>query len=99
MAGNRLDAVTIRRCYDSAQFGRETKASSMQIKVKEDETPQEVLAAAIVKVADAAEKIIKGPLTLEAVETLIHQKCKVSRREIRLVLNAAADLKSYVKGK
>lgn len=60
-----------------------------------DEVPREVLAKAVVEVADAAKRLLNGPLTKRAVIVLVQDACKgqVSRAVVEVVLDAASDLK------
>lgn len=57
----------------------------------------EVLASAIVEVADAAKRLLNSKLTEEAVIVLLKHRTGISQREIKEVLYAAADLQRFVK--
>lgn len=58
----------------------------------------DALAEQLVKLSKFAQQLNAGRLTSEAVELLIHHKTKVSRKAIRQVLDAAAELdKTYLK--
>jgi hypothetical protein len=65
------------------------------------ETDPNLLAEAIVSVASGAKKLLASGLTKEALVVLIQHKCGgngvVSRGDIVRVLDAAADLGSFVK--
>jgi len=65
--------------------------------VKLDGPAPEILASAIVEVAESAKKLLSSKLTKRAVLLLIKDKCGVNMTEIDAVLSAAADLGSYVK--
>lgn len=64
---------------------------------KPDQVPVEVLAQSITDVAEAAQKLLSGPLKKRAVMVLIKDACnaRVSLGDIDLVLSVAADLKKY----
>ena len=75
-----------------------------QIKMKKNEEEpesQELLAASVIKVAEGFEKMLKSPLKNRALEVLLHDAIgagKISRTQIRLVLEALPRLKAwYVK--
>jgi hypothetical protein len=65
------------------------------------ETDPKLLADAIVSVASGAKRLLSSGLTKEALVVLIQHKCGganvVSRGDIARVLDAAADLGSFVK--
>ncbi len=65
------------------------------------DTAPKLLAAAIVDVAAGAKKLLASGLTKDALVVLIQHKCGgsgvVSRGDILRVLEAAADLGSYVR--
>lgn len=63
----------------------------------ENEVTQEILAQAIADVAEAAKKLTNGPLEARAIHLLIKDKCNVGIPDIRRVLEAAADLGSFLK--
>jgi hypothetical protein len=54
----------------------------------EEEVPIEILASSIVSIAKAMKKISESRLKLETVVTLLHDHTKVSKREIRFILNS-----------
>ena len=57
----------------------------------------EVLASAIVEVADAAKRLLNSKLTEVAILVLLKHTTGISQRDIKMVLKAAADLKRFVK--
>lgn len=61
----------------------------------DEDVPQEVLAKAIIQVSEAAEKIVRGPLTKRCVYALIKDASggKLSLGEIEQVLEFASELK------
>lgn len=61
------------------------------------DTAPDLLAQAIVDVAEAAKRLNGSRLSARAVHLLIRDKCNVPLVTISKVLNAAADLGSYVK--
>ena len=68
------------------------------VRIKADDTPPEVLAAAIVDTAKAARNLLGSRLNRRAVIVLLHNSCKVSQRDIERVLAAAAELdKTFLK--
>lgn len=73
------------------------------VTVKQDpanEIPVEVLADAIVQVADAAKRLLSSRLTTRAVVLLIHDACggAVGKRDIQMVLEKSAMLAAtYIK--
>lgn len=67
---------------------------------KDPNEPQtiEVMEKAILQISEAATKLLNSRLTKRAITTLIHDDCKVPRRDIELVLETAKDLaKTYLK--
>jgi hypothetical protein len=61
-----------------------------------DSTP-EVLASAIEDVADAARRLLGSRLSERAIVLLLHDHSGVPQKQIRAVLNSAANLRFYVK--
>jgi hypothetical protein len=58
----------------------------------ENEVPAEVLAEAIVQVADAAKRLLSSRLTKRAILVLLHDSSGVGMRDIEYVLDHAAQL-------
>ena len=52
-----------------------------------------IIAEAIVKISAASEALLKAGLKQETIVTLIHDRSKVSKNNIRIVLNNLADLR------
>lgn len=69
----------------------------MRVKVKKSDPPEstEVLGTAIVKISEAFDALIKSGLNRDAIVVLIHDKSKISKRDIRTVLNAMAQLRGW----
>lgn len=71
--------------------------------IKNEENPEskELLAESVIKVAEGFEKMLKSPLKNRALEVLLHDaigQAKISRTQIRMVLEALPRLKAwYVK--
>lgn len=61
------------------------------------ETDPDFLAEQIIAVAESAQKLLRSRLSTRAIHVLIRDKCGESLETIGKVLNAAADLGSYVK--
>lgn len=65
--------------------------------VKIDNVAPEILATAIVDVAKAAKALLGSRLSKRALLVLLHDKTKIPYVTIERVLDAAADLGSFVK--
>lgn len=65
--------------------------------IRMDETGPDILASAIVEVADAAKKLLNTRLTDEALYTLLAYETKLPKKTIKTVLEAAADLKKFTR--
>lgn len=69
------------------------------VKNRENPETQEVLAASLIKIADAFDKLMKeeNGLNMKGIVTLLHgmRSNTVGKREIELVLNNLKRLKSY----
>lgn len=57
------------------------------------EVPADILAQAICDIADGVKKLNSSRLKRDAVVLLLHAQCRVSQRDIKLVLNALDKLK------
>lgn len=57
-----------------------------------EDIAQEMMVEEIRKVAKAASELANSKLNPETIEILIHHKTKISKKNIRLVLNTAAQL-------
>jgi len=57
----------------------------------------EIVAAQVLKLADASEKMLKSGLTMKALTVLLHDDTKISKRDIEKVLLALPRLKLLVK--
>jgi len=70
---------------------------STNIKVKKSEKPEstEILAAAIVSIGNAADKLLASGLNTKAVIMLLHYETKVSQRDIKLILDSLKRLESW----
>ena len=69
----------------------------MNIKVVKSDPPQttEILAEAIVRIGDAAEKLNKSGLNRKAIEVLLHDVTGLARRDIKAVLDALPRLRGW----
>lgn len=70
----------------------------MPIKIKKNkDKPEstEILAEAIVRIGDAFEKLKQSGLNESAIVILVHDASKVSKSNIRLVLNSLKRLKGW----
>lgn len=71
----------------------------MSVQVQKSEPPEStvVLAASIVKISAAMEKLLteSGGLTTEAIVLLLHDYTKVGKPDIRAVLKALPQLRGY----
>jgi hypothetical protein len=76
-----------------------SKRATQQTTIVPDETAPEVLASAITEVQTAARKLLNSRLTERAIIMLIHDHCgeRVGKREIKIVLESAANLGFYVR--
>lgn len=72
------------------------KASRKKPTIVVDTAP-DLLASAIVDVADAAKRLSSGPLGDKALLLLLSQSSGVSQRNCKRVLTAAANLKMYLR--
>lgn len=65
--------------------------------VKNSETPEptEILAEAIIRVGESFEKLKKNGLNEDAIVVLIHDHSKVSKKDIRIVLNNLRLMKGW----
>lgn len=71
---------------------------TITVKTNEEKPePMEVLAQAIIDVADAFQKLRSGRLTQRAVILLIKDSTGLTQRDIEAVLVACENLKRYVK--
>lgn len=62
----------------------------------EKPVPKEILAEAIVRIGDAAEKLQRdGKLNQKAVVVLLHDATKLPKRDIELILNSLPRLKAW----
>lgn len=61
------------------------------------EVPTEIMAQAIVDVANAAKKLANSRLTKRAILVLLRDETNLPMRQIEIVLDAAANLDKYVK--
>ena len=69
----------------------------MNIKVVKSDPPQttEILAEAIVRIGDAAEKLNKSGINRKAIEVLLHDATGLARRDIKVVLDALPRLRGW----
>lgn len=71
----------------------------MGVQVEKSEPPEStvVLAASIVKISNAMDKLLKEPggLTSEAIVLLLHDYTKVGKPDIRAVIKALPQLRGY----
>jgi hypothetical protein len=68
------------------------------IVVTPDETPSEVLAAAIVEMSQGVKRLRAGRLNERAIVLLVHASTSVAQRDIKAVLNALESLEvEYLK--
>lgn len=71
----------------------------MNAKVIKSEPPEStaLMAASIVKISTAMDKLLKEPggLTERAIVLLVHDLCGVGKPDIRLVLKALPQLRGY----
>lgn len=58
----------------------------------ENEVSPEVLASSILKISDAMEQLHKSGLNEEAVIVLLHDKTKVAKKTIKLVMHSIRQL-------
>jgi len=68
------------------------------IKVKKNADkpePTEILAEAIVRIGSAMETLKRSGLNERAIIVLIHDLCKVPRRDIKLVIDSMKRLKGW----
>jgi hypothetical protein len=57
--------------------------------------PKEVLAAAIIKIGEAADSLRKSGLNEEAITILLHAKTNVPKRDIKLILDGLRRLRGW----
>lgn len=55
----------------------------------------EIIAQSIVDIAEAMKKINETRLTRDAIVTLIHERSKISKRDINIVLNNLEQMESF----
>lgn len=71
----------------------------MNAKVVKSDPPEstEILAASVIKISDAMDKLINAPggLKREAIVLLIHDMTKVGKPDIRQVLEALPQLRGH----
>lgn len=71
----------------------------MSVSVTKSEPPEstELMAASIVKISNAMDKLLKEPggLTSEAIVLLLHDCTKVGKPDIRAILKALPQLRGY----
>jgi hypothetical protein len=62
--------------------------------IKDHATPEpdEILAAAIIKISEAMDRLNRGPLKRDTIVLLIHDHTKIARRDIGAVLNTLDSL-------
>ena len=76
----------------------ELKSKTITIKTAEENPePLELIAAAILQVADGFDKINSSKLKRRAVVLLLQDVTKMSATAINRVLDSASDLRSFVK--
>ena len=65
--------------------------------VKNAENPEstEVLASAIVRIGEAMEKLKNSGLNEKAILVLVHDHCKVAKRDIKLVFDSMRKLRAW----
>lgn len=74
------------------------KQKVIDVKIKQDEEQPvvvEVMAQAVIDLSRAAQKLLNGPLKREAIVALIHDRSKVNKGIINIVLNNLEQLESY----
>lgn len=57
--------------------------------------PKEVLAAAIIKIGDAAEELRKSGLNEEAITILLHAKTNVPKRDIKIIFDGLRRMRGW----
>jgi hypothetical protein len=67
------------------------------VSIREGEESMQLLADAILRVADAADELRRGPLKRRAIVLLIQDRTKLSQGTITAVLDALPHLREYVK--
>lgn len=70
---------------------------STTIKVKKSEKPEstEILAAAIVSIGKAADKLLASGINTKAVIVLLHYETKIPQRDIAKILDSLKRLESW----
>jgi hypothetical protein len=69
----------------------------MVVKVKKSEPPEskEILAAAITRISESFAKLAESGLNREAIIILIHDRTKISKRDIRIILDSLTRLRGW----
>lgn len=68
-----------------------------RVKVKKSDPPEstEILAEAVVRIADGVHKLSESGLNEKAIIVLIHDRTKISKRDIKTVLDAQRQLAAW----
>lgn len=72
----------------------DTKMETVKVVQSEPPVEKEVLAAAIVNISGAIAALNKSGLNRAAIEVLLAHETKISRRDIRIILDALKTLRS-----
>lgn len=70
---------------------------SENFKIVKSDPPEtkELLAASIVKVSEGFQALLASGLNREAIEVLLHEKTRVGKRDIRLILDGLRKLRGW----
>ena len=70
---------------------------SENFKIVKSDPPEtkELLAASIVKVSEGFQALLASGLNREAIEVLLHEKKRVGKRDIRLILDGLRKLRGW----
>ncbi len=87
-----LDVAAESTAASSTQKGSRPMAKRITVvkdpEIRDAEQTDEIIATAIIELAAGMKRLDKGPLKRETVVTLLHDHTKLSKTQIRIVLNA-----------
>lgn len=81
--------------YAPTKQGKKSVAPNIKITKSDPPESKELLAASIVKISEGFQALLDSGLNRGAIEVLLHEKTRVGKRDIRLVLDGLKKLRGW----